>query len=79
MRGGKITTLCKRGIDEDEGHNRLTSSSENRRFCLGSDLSRGYVMTVDTLNPDNSNGGAALEATNIETDYHRPDCPNGEV
>ena len=32
MRDGKITTLCERGIDEDEGHHRLTFFSENRRF-----------------------------------------------
>ena len=25
MRDGKITTLCERGFDEDEGHHRLTS------------------------------------------------------
>ena len=25
MRDGTITTLCERGIDEDEGHHRLTS------------------------------------------------------
>ena len=32
MRDGTITTLCERGIDEDEGHHRLTFFSENRRF-----------------------------------------------
>ena len=34
MRDGKITTLCERGFDEDEGHHRLTLFSENRRFRL---------------------------------------------
>ena len=34
MREGKITTLCERGIDEDEGQHRLTFLSENRRFRL---------------------------------------------
>lgn len=32
MRDGKITTLCARGIDEDEGYHRLTFFSEDRRF-----------------------------------------------
>ena len=34
MRDGKITTLCERGIDEDEGRHRLSFFSENRRFRL---------------------------------------------
>lgn len=34
MRDGKITTLCERGIDDDEGHHRLSFFSENRRFRL---------------------------------------------
>lgn len=32
MRDGKITTLRARGIDEDEGHQRSTFFSEDRRF-----------------------------------------------
>jgi hypothetical protein len=34
MRDGKITTLCERGIDDDEGLHRLSFFSENRRFRL---------------------------------------------
>lgn len=34
MREGKITTLCERGIDDDEGRHRLTFFSENRRLRL---------------------------------------------
>ena len=34
MREGKITSLCERGIDEDNGRYRLTFFSENRRFRL---------------------------------------------
>ncbi len=34
MRDGKITTLCERGIDDDEGRHRLSFFSENRRFRL---------------------------------------------
>jgi hypothetical protein len=34
MRDGKITSLCERGIDEDNGRYRLTFFSENRRFRL---------------------------------------------
>jgi hypothetical protein len=34
MRDGKITTLCERGIDDDQGRHRLSFFSENRRFRL---------------------------------------------
>ena len=34
MREGKITTLCERGIDDDEGRYRLTFFSERRRLRL---------------------------------------------
>ena len=34
MRTGKITTLCERGVAEDEGHHRLSFFSDNRRFRL---------------------------------------------
>ena len=34
MREGKITSLCERGIDDDEGRYRLTFFSESRRFRL---------------------------------------------
>ena len=34
MRDGRITTLCERGTDEDEGRHRLTFFSERRRFRI---------------------------------------------
>jgi hypothetical protein len=34
MREGKITSLCERGVDDDNGRYRLTFFSENRRFRL---------------------------------------------
>ena len=43
MRDGKITSLCERGIDEDNGRYRLTFFSENRRCRLVVD-ERGNVV-----------------------------------
>lgn len=34
MREGRITSLCERGVDEDEGRYRVTFFSGNRRFRL---------------------------------------------
>jgi hypothetical protein len=34
MRKGKITTLCERGIDDDQGRHRLTFFSASRRLRL---------------------------------------------
>jgi hypothetical protein len=34
MREGRITSLCERGSNEDEGRFRLTFFFENRRFGL---------------------------------------------
>lgn len=34
MRDGKITTLCERGTDEDDGRWRLSFFSENRRLRI---------------------------------------------
>lgn len=34
MREGKITSLCERGVDNDNGRYRLTFFSENRRLRL---------------------------------------------
>lgn len=34
MREGRITSLCERGMGEDEGRFRLTFFSDNRRFRL---------------------------------------------
>ena len=43
MREGRITSLCERGVDEDEGRYRLTFFSENRRFRLTVD-NEGNVL-----------------------------------
>lgn len=32
MRDGRITSLCERGVDEDEGRHRVTFFSGSRRF-----------------------------------------------
>jgi hypothetical protein len=48
MRGGKITSLCERGINEDQGRYRITFFSENRRFRLLVDES-GNVLQRSTL------------------------------
>jgi hypothetical protein len=32
MREGRITSLCERGVDDDDGRYRLTFFSERRRF-----------------------------------------------
>jgi hypothetical protein len=34
MREGKITVLCERGVNDDEGRHRLTFFYKNRRFRL---------------------------------------------
>jgi hypothetical protein len=34
MREGRITSLCERRLDDDDGRYRLTFFSENRRFRL---------------------------------------------
>lgn len=34
LREGKITSVCERGIDADQGRYRLTFFSKNRRFRL---------------------------------------------
>lgn len=48
LRGGKITSLCERGIDEDAGNYRLTFFSENRRLRLvvheGGDVVQSSVI-----------------------------------
>ena len=45
LREGKITTLCERGIDEDEGQHRLTFYSENRRFRLVVDEGENVIQS----------------------------------
>ena len=44
MRDGTITTLCERGIDDDEGRHRLSFFSENRRFRLVVDQDGNVVQ-----------------------------------
>ena len=48
MREGRITSLCERGVDEDEGRYRLTFFSENRRFRLTVD-NEGNVLHRSAL------------------------------
>jgi hypothetical protein len=51
MREGKITSLCERGVDEDDGRYRLTFFSESRRFSLVIDETGNVVqrLSVDIL------------------------------
>jgi hypothetical protein len=44
LREGKITSVCERGIDADDGRYRLTFFSENRRFRLIVDESGAIVQ-----------------------------------
>jgi len=44
LREGKITSVCERGIDADDGRYRLTFFSENRRFRLVVDESEAIVQ-----------------------------------
>lgn len=44
MREGKITSLCERGVDEDDGHYRLTFFFESRRFRLMIDKEGNLVQ-----------------------------------
>ena len=48
MREGKITSLCERGVDEDEGRYRVTFFSESRRFRLVVDK-EGNVLQRSAL------------------------------
>ncbi|MGI8549753.1 MAG: DUF6522 family protein [Dehalococcoidia bacterium] len=49
MREGRITSLCERGVDDDEGLYRLTFFSENRRFRLTVD-NEGNVVQRSAIN-----------------------------
>lgn len=44
LRDGRITTLCERGIEDDEGRHRLSFFSENRRFRLVVDENGNVVQ-----------------------------------
>ena len=64
MRDGKITTLCERGIDDDEGRHRLTFFSVNRRFRLvidedGNVIQSSAVDFGDRGLPDAARGPGA--------------------
>jgi len=48
MRDGRITSLCERGADEDEGRYRLTFFAGSRRFRLIVD-NQGNVLKRSTL------------------------------
>jgi hypothetical protein len=48
MREGKITSLCERGVDKDDGRYRLTFFFENRRLRLIVDQG-GNVIRRSTL------------------------------
>lgn len=48
MRAGRITSLCERGVDEDEGRHRVTFFSGSRRFRLVVD-NEGNVLQSSTL------------------------------
>jgi Family of unknown function (DUF6522) len=49
IRAGKLTVLCERGVDEDQGRYRLTFFFENRRFRLVVDEKGNAIQrsTVD--------------------------------
>ena len=46
MREGRITSLCERGIGEDDGRYRLTFFSGNRRFRLIVNDNGGIVQRL---------------------------------
>ena len=48
MREGKITSLCERGVEEDEGRHRVTFFSGSRRFRLVVD-NEGNVLQRSAL------------------------------
>ncbi len=48
MRKGEITSLCERGINEDEGRHRLTFFHKSRRFRLVVD-GTGTVIRRSTV------------------------------
>lgn len=49
MREGVITSLCERGVDEDDGRHRLTFFTTSRRFRLIVD-DRGNVVRRSSIN-----------------------------
>jgi hypothetical protein len=49
MRAGRITSVCERGIDADDGRHRITFFSAHRRFRLVVDRG-GTIVQRSTLN-----------------------------
>jgi Family of unknown function (DUF6522) len=49
MQSGRITSVCERGIDADDGRHRITFFSVHRRFRLVVDQS-GTIVQRSTLN-----------------------------
>lgn len=49
MRGGEITSVCERGLDQDAGRYRLTFFHKSRRFRLVVNES-GSVLQSSTVN-----------------------------
>jgi Family of unknown function (DUF6522) len=53
MQTGRITGVCERGIDADDGRHRITFFSAHRRFRLVVDQS-GTILQRSTLNFGNA-------------------------
>jgi Family of unknown function (DUF6522) len=49
MQAGRITSVCERGVDADQGRHRITFFSAHRRFRLVIDQ-RGTIVQRSTLN-----------------------------
>jgi hypothetical protein len=55
LRDGEITSVCERGIDDDEGRHRLTFRTANRRFRIIVDT-HGTIVRKSTINFSDENG-----------------------
>ena len=53
MQSGRITSVCERGIDADDGRHRITFFSAHRRFRLVVDRG-GTIVQRSTLNFGNA-------------------------
>jgi Family of unknown function (DUF6522) len=62
MESGRITSVCERGIDADQGRHRITFFSAHRRFRLVVD-ERGTVVQRSTLNFGNAPLPASVRKT----------------
>ena len=52
MRGGMITTLCERGVDDDAGTFRLSFFTEHKRFRLILDEAGEVIRRMTLVSPD---------------------------